>query len=168
MLQPTQDNKPAKSAHVGKDSYVSKKENFYDNTSARKKRREVNRKSHKANKITYDRRAKIRQFKKGEFVYLYNPAMKPRHSKKFHFLWSGPFQITAKLSDLNYELLGHKARKFIVHVNRLKPCLGPAKQEAKPTPRCRTKIKPKATIGLGTLEKLKTPSDHYVLSAGYR
>jgi hypothetical protein len=68
----------------------------------------ANRKSHKGNKTRYDRRAKMRQFKKGVFVYLYNPAVKPRHSRKFHFPWSGPFQITAKLSDLNYELLGHK------------------------------------------------------------
>jgi hypothetical protein len=69
----------------------------------------ANRKSHHANKARYYLLAKVRQFKKAEFVFLYNPAVKPRHSRKFHFPLSGLLQITAKLSDLNYELLGHQA-----------------------------------------------------------
>ena len=56
----------------------------------------------------------------GDKVYLYNPARKLGKCFKFHKFWTGPFEITAKLSDLNYEItsMGHK--KQVVHVNRLK------------------------------------------------
>jgi len=81
---------------------------------------QANRKAHQSNKRLYDRRAKLRSFEAGDRVYLYNPAVKPGRSKKFHFPWSGPFKITAKISDLNYEILDHGNKKRIVHVNRLK------------------------------------------------
>jgi hypothetical protein len=63
--------------------------------------------------------------------------VKPGLSKKFHFPWSVPFQVTAKLSDLNCELLGNYGRKFVVDVNRMKLCNGNVKQEAKPVPKHR-------------------------------
>jgi hypothetical protein len=119
----------------------------------------ANQRAHRTNKTRYDRRAKVRKFKKGELVYLFNPAVKPRHSRKFHFPWSGPFQITAKLSDLNYELMGHQAKKFVVHVNRLKPCFGHAKPEAKPTPRRRIKAKPRGKrVSKSTQEVANPPA----------
>ena len=59
--------------------------------------------------------------------------MKPGRSKKFHFPWSGPFKITAKISDLNYEILDHGNRKRIVHVNRLKGAHCSDTREAKPS-----------------------------------
>jgi hypothetical protein len=80
----------------------------------------ANKEAHRANKSPYDREVRTRTFKEGDYVYLYNPAVKPGLSKKFHFLWSGPFQVTAKLSYLNYELLHNQGRKFVVHVNRMK------------------------------------------------
>ena len=61
-------------------------------------------KSHEKNKRLYDRKAKVRIFEKGDLVYLYNPAMKPGLCRKFHKPWTGPYKITAKLSDLNYEI----------------------------------------------------------------
>jgi len=73
--------------------------------------RQANRKAHQNNKRLYDRRAKLRSFEAGDQVYLYNPAVKPGTSKKFHFPWSGPFEITAKISDLNYEILDHSNKK---------------------------------------------------------
>ena len=44
----------------------------------------ANRWSHLSNKCLYDRKAKIRIFKAGDIVYLYNPARKPGKCFKFH------------------------------------------------------------------------------------
>jgi hypothetical protein len=81
----------------------------------------ANRRSHVANKL-YDKRAEYRSFEIGSYVYLFNPARKPGLSKKFFSVWSGPYMVTAKLLDLNYEIVGQKGRKFVVHLNRLKAC----------------------------------------------
>jgi hypothetical protein len=82
--------------------------------------RKANRKSHLNNKRLYDRKAKLRSFEIGDLVYLYNPARKPGQCQKFHKPWTGPFKVTAKLSELNYEILSLNHKKQIVHVNRLK------------------------------------------------
>jgi hypothetical protein len=80
----------------------------------------ANEKSHQRNKRLYDRKAKLRKFQVKDLVYLYNPAIKPGLTKKLHFPWSGPFEITRKISDLNYEIADQNGKKQIVHVNRLK------------------------------------------------
>ena len=41
-------------------------------------------------------------------------------SRKFHKPWSGTYRITAKISDLNYEIENQNFKKQVVHVNRLK------------------------------------------------
>jgi len=70
-------------------------------------------------------------------VYLYHPAMKPGLTKKFHFPWTGPFQITKKISDLNFEIADQNSKKQVVHVNRLKKAYNfdswKSKQNQKPT-----------------------------------
>ena len=91
--------------------------------------------SHKNNKKYYDQRAKPRSFEVADFVYLFNKARKPGLSKKFHRVWTGPCQITTKISDLNYEIIGKNGRKQVVHVNRLKPAHGFHAQASKPRPR---------------------------------
>jgi hypothetical protein len=96
----------------------------------------ANKRAHRANKERYDRKARVLTLKEGDYIYLYNPAVKPGRSKKFHYLWSGPFQVTAKLSDLNYELLGNQGRKFIVHVNRMKLCHRDISPEPNPAHVC--------------------------------
>jgi hypothetical protein len=78
------------------------------------------RKSHLNNKRLYDRKAKPREFKVQDLVYLYNPAIKPGLSKKFAKPWSGPWQITKKISELNYEIIDQKGKRQVGHVNRLK------------------------------------------------
>jgi hypothetical protein len=78
-----------------------------------------NRKSHLNNKRLYDRKAKLESFEIGDLVYLYIPAKKPGLCHKFHKPWPGPFKVTAKLSDLNYEIISLCGKKF-VHINRLK------------------------------------------------
>jgi ribosomal protein L20 len=80
----------------------------------------ANKGAHGSNKRRYDRKAHLRSFEVGSYVYLYNPAVRPGRSKKFHNFWSGLLRVIAKRSDLNYELLGSQSRKFVVHVNRKK------------------------------------------------
>jgi hypothetical protein len=89
----------------------------------------------KQTRVGTKRKSRTRTFKEAGYVYLYKPAVKPGLSKKFHYLWSGPFQVTAKLSDLNYELLGNQRRKFVVHENRMKMCHSDVRVEPKPVPR---------------------------------
>ena len=57
-------------------------------------------------------------------VYQYRPAIKPGLTRKFHRPWAGPYQITRKTSELNYEILGQDGRTQVVHVNRLKKAYG--------------------------------------------
>ena len=98
---------------------------------------QANRKSHQKNERLYNCKAKLRKFHTGNLVYLFNPTVKPGLSRKFHKVWSGPFRITAKISDLNYEIVDPNNKKQIVHVNRLKQAYNtdalkpPAKQKAK-------------------------------------
>jgi len=97
--------------------------------------KKANRQSHLNNKRLYDRKAKQRSFQAEDIVYLYNPARKPGKCFKFHKFWNGPFKVTAKLSDLNYEIISMNHKKQIVHVNRLKKAYDPdiwkPKQEPK-------------------------------------
>jgi hypothetical protein len=64
----------------------------------------ANRASHRNNKRLYDRKAKVRHFKVDDLVYLYNPSVKPGLTKKFSRPWTGPYRITKRLSELNYEI----------------------------------------------------------------
>ena len=68
----------------------------------------------------YDCKAKTRTFDVEKLVYLYNPAMKPGRSRKFYRPWAGPFKITKRISELNYEIIHQKGKKQVVHINRLK------------------------------------------------
>jgi len=81
-------------------------------------------KTHQRNKKYHDRRAKHREFEVGDLVYLYQPARRPRLSAKFFRLWTGPHQVTAKICNLNCEIQDRKAKRQIVHINRLKAVHG--------------------------------------------
>ena len=98
------------------------------------------------------KKAKSRSFHVGDIVYLYNPARKPGKCFKFHKFWTGPFQVTAKLSELNYEIVSMSHRKQVVHINRMKlaydkeiwkPKLGPevnSKPATRPNKRARQRV----------------------------
>jgi len=101
----------------------------------------ANRQAHQTNKRYYDRRAKRREFKTGDWVYLYNPAIKPVLSRKFFKPWSGPFQITAKLSELNYEIRRENDRKSVVRINRLKLAHGEIDRDSNPRPQYRRRMR---------------------------
>jgi hypothetical protein len=94
----------------------------------------ANKQSHVKNKQYYDKKAKQRRFQLGNKVYLYNPARKVGKCFKFHKFWTGPFEITAKLSDLNHEITSMSKKKQVVHVNRLKMAHDPKIWRPKPNP----------------------------------
>jgi hypothetical protein len=80
----------------------------------------ANKQSHESNKQRYDLRAKPRRFEIKEMVFLYNPAVKKGLTRKFNRPWHGPYQITKRISELNYEITDRNGKKQVVHVNRLK------------------------------------------------
>ena len=120
MPLPSTENLNAKASRENSDHHKRLQNLKASLKSAYKMVKRANRKSHLNNKRLRDRKAKLRKFELGDLVYLYCPAMKPGLSRKFRKPWSGPFKITTKISDLNYEIVGHNGKKQTVHVNRLK------------------------------------------------
>jgi hypothetical protein len=96
--------------------------------------KKVNKKSHLKNKRLYDRKEKLRSIQTCDIVYLNNPAKKLEKCFKFHKYWTGPFQITAKLSDLKYEIISLNNKTQVVHVNRLKIACNPETWKPKQKP----------------------------------
>ena len=76
-------------------------------------------------KKAYDKRCHGVDFKVGDRVWLYVPAVKPGKTKKLSSLWRGPYTVLDRTSPVNYkiQLIGGTAC-LIVHRNRLKPCYG--------------------------------------------
>ena len=43
-------------------------------------------------------------FKIGDRVWLFNPAIKTGHTKKLSSLWRGPYTVIDRLSSVNYKI----------------------------------------------------------------
>ena len=70
-------------------------------------------------KVHYDKTAKEIKFKVGDKVLVYDETLRRGRSKKLDALWTGPYTIIEKNSDLDYTV--KKGRKAIrMHTNRLK------------------------------------------------
>jgi hypothetical protein len=74
---------------------------------------------------------------------LYTPAVKPGLSRKFHRSCSGPYRVTAKVSDLNYEIEDQNNQKNVVHVNRLKQAYNSNAWQPKTSPKAKKKRRQK-------------------------
>ena len=107
--------------------------------------KKAKRQSYLNNRRLYDWKVKLRSFQSEDLVYLYNSARKPGKCCKFHKFWTGPFKITTKLSDLNYEIISLNHKKQIVHVNRLKKAYDPEIWKPKQEPEA-----PKKRINKGS------------------
>jgi len=121
----------------------------------------ANRKSHQNNKRLYDRRAKVRNFKENDLVYLYNPAKQPGLTQKFHKPWAGPLKVIKKISDLNYKIVDQNNKQQLVHVNRVKRAYN--SEVWKPKFERRTKKRCKGRQG-NTQNKTKRRSLNLILS----
>ena len=69
----------------------------------------------------HDLKAKRRNFQVNEEVLVHFPNPPVKANAKFHRFWQGPFKIIKKIGNLNFLVqLKPRARKFLVHVDRLK------------------------------------------------
>ena len=96
--------------------YINKmKENYHRIQSLAKKHMEV---SKALMKVNYDKGKKDRNYQVGDEVLVFLPTEKNLFQAKFE----GPFQITEKLSNLDYRIATPSRRKAsrIVHVNQIK------------------------------------------------
>ena len=112
MILPTSQDLRAKlSPDVRETEYARKLENLKSTLKAAYKSvRENSYNSHVTNKMYFDRRAKGRNFKAGDIVYLFSPAKKPGQSSMFWKPWTGPFKIVAHLSRWNYRIRNLRGR----------------------------------------------------------
>ena len=86
---------------------------------------EVTKTSMKTQKDQYDARAKIRQFKVGQPVWVYKPYRKKGVCPKFQCKWDKVYIVTGKLDDVLYRVQkGKKGTGQVVHVQRLMPYEG--------------------------------------------
>jgi len=94
----------------------------------------LNKSSRAKQKAYYDRNTKLVTFSVGDYVYLKEMAIGAGKSKKFRTRWRGPYLITKRLSDLNYQIQITPGKLAIVNVNRLKRCHdAPKRKKAKKT-----------------------------------
>jgi hypothetical protein len=119
--------------------------------------REHGRKSHLTNKRYYERSAKEREFAVGDFVYLYNPAIKVGVSAKFRRPWVATWRITEKKSRLNYVIVNQHGKQLVVHVNRLKRAYDPVNWQETKREKPEQRVRPKRRQQEGEYEQ-KMPS----------
>jgi hypothetical protein len=127
MLLPTlQDLRAKLSLEIRNTGHEPRLENLKANLrNAYKLARQYLRKSHDSNKRYYDRGSKNRTFAVGDFMYLYNSAVKVGLSAKFRKSWVGPWKVVAKRSRLNYVIRKQQGKELVVHVNSLKKAYNP-------------------------------------------
>ena len=63
----------------------------------------------------------------GDSVWLHNILRKKGKNPKLDCPWEGPYLVVPKLSDVTYQIQrSRRAKPKVIHVDRLKPYLGPA------------------------------------------
>ena len=91
-------------------------------TDVRAGAREVSRKAAVKRAADYDdaKRVKPRELKVGDDVFWKRPVHQPGVSPKLQPVWSGPFVVTDRVSDVNYRIRDGAGKSAVVHVNNLK------------------------------------------------
>ncbi|CAG2213568.1 unnamed protein product [Mytilus edulis] len=78
--------------------------------------------SFQTNKRYYDVKLKTRTFEINQLVWCWYP---PQANIKLGLGWTGPYNVTRRLSDITYQITSCATGKSkIVHVNHLKPVVG--------------------------------------------
>ena len=79
----------------------------------------------KKRKDVKDKHCSEMNFRIGDRVWLFNPAVRVGQAKKFSSMWRGPYTVIDRVSPVNYriQLIGTTSTQ-IVHHNRLKLCHG--------------------------------------------
>jgi hypothetical protein len=76
-------------------------------------------------KAYYDRNTKLVSYSEGDYIYLKEMVVGVGKSKKFRSRWRGPYLITKRFSNLNYQIQIGPGKHVTVNVNRLKRCHNP-------------------------------------------
>jgi hypothetical protein len=87
---------------------------------ARKVAGQQSKQSHDVAKRYYDRKTKLEQFKKGDFVYVHDPVYKRGKARKFSYQYKGPYEVEKKISPLIYKVRLADGTSVILHINRMK------------------------------------------------
>ena len=86
-------------------------------------------------KRNYDMRAKGRDFKAGDLVWVYSPKRKKGRCPKLDSHWLGPCEVLEKLGEVVYRLqLPPRGRRVVLHRDRLAPYRGDARPPQRPGP----------------------------------
>jgi transposase InsO family protein len=76
-------------------------------------------------KTYYDLKTTARQFRTNDWVWYFYPRRRTGRSPKWQRMYTGPFLVTDKLSEVNYVIQkSQKADPLVVHVDKLKLCVG--------------------------------------------
>jgi hypothetical protein len=75
-------------------------------------------------KIQY-KNNKLVTFAEGEYVYLKEMSVGVGKTKTFRDRWRGPFLITNRLSDWNYQIQLQPGKRVVVNINCMKRCHNP-------------------------------------------
>jgi len=87
----------------------------------------------KRRKHQYDLRTRPRTFAPGSWVWCYNPRRRQGRYQKWRSLFTGPFQVVRQMGPVNYEIRrSPRARPWVVHVDKLKPCEDDPSESADP------------------------------------
>jgi len=74
----------------------------------------------------YDMRVRPNKYPLGTWVYYYSPRRYMGRSPKWQRMYSGPFLVVGVLGPVNVRIqASRRSKPFIVHIDKLKLCLGP-------------------------------------------
>ena len=94
-------------------------------TTAYEETRAALRKAAERNKRYYDIRVRAKQYKKGQWVYYFNPRKFVGRQDKWERKYTGPFLIVDIPSPVTVQLQRRKgAKTMTVHIDKVKPFLG--------------------------------------------
>ena len=76
------------------------------------------------NELHYDKKAKNREFKVGDLVWVHNKQRKKGLSPKLQCQWHGPYEVISQTSPVNFlvKLTQSNSKPKVIHVNRIKKC----------------------------------------------
>ena len=84
-------------------------------------------------KHQYDLRSKPQTFSVGSLVWVLVPRRRPQRYMKWQCLYQGPYRIVRQLGPVNYLVQrSPKSRPWVVHVDKLKPCVSTEADEPPP------------------------------------
>ena len=73
-------------------------------------------------KRSYDRKTKVDTYNIGDLVYILNSAGKTGQSRKLQPLYTGPYLIIKKLSNILFTIVNSRGRQQVIHHDRMRRC----------------------------------------------